>query len=401
MKVALISSVFPPRIGGPSTQTYHMAHFYAMKGIETVVVTFGNQNSICHNNGFKVYYLRNYDEIKIKTIRVTLCYANAFFNTFLILHKESPDILHHQTGVDGAFCFITGILSRIFRIPSIIKFCGDMVWQKMCSRDNMPSIQYEDIFSYNLKARILTLIERWILNNFTFIWGISHFQIDSLRHIHHIPKDKIVALPNSICMDELKTDDNFKSKKNTIDILTICRFARWKRIDNAILALSRIKNNRVRLTIIGGENTHIEEELKKLTDKLGLKDRVTFIGAISPLEIHKYYENADIFLLTTSYEPCSITLIEAQAAGLPIVATRVGGNAEIVKDGYAGLLVESFDINDLVEKLNVLIKDSFLRKRFGEFGKQFANRFDLEHNVDLFINFYQRLIKNDGQKTTS
>ncbi|MDI6760030.1 MAG: glycosyltransferase family 4 protein [Candidatus Brocadiaceae bacterium] len=391
MKVCLISSMYPPRISGPSTQTRHFALFLKELGVTPIVVTFGERDEVSYDEGIKVYYLHSHEE---PVIGPFLQYINAFFRLWKIFGHEGPNVVHHQTGVDY-LSVISGFLAKRMGIPSIIKYAGDLVWERL-SPNSSNSLTYEEIFSSSLEARFLTLLERFTLNNFTIIWAISSFQKKSLTDIHNIPEEKIVSLPNSICLDGIKTRESIKdntNNNNSFEILTVCRFAKWKRIDNAILALSKLENNNIKLRIIGGENSVLEQELRNLAKSLGLSQRVIFSGSISPTEIGSHFSKSNIFLLPTAHEPCAIVLIEAMAAGLPIVTTNVGGNPDLVTDGQEGFLVEPGDVDGMARKLQFFIENPELRLRAGRLGTEKAERYSLKKNIHQFIDLYNGLVR--------
>ena len=391
MKVCLISSVYPPRISGPSTQTRHFALLLKGNGVAPIVVTFGRRNEVSFDEGVKVYYLSSHEE---KLIGPFFQYLNAFFRLWKILRYEKPDVVQHQTGVDY-LAVISGFLAKKMRIPSIIKYAGDLVWERL-GPNTSNSLSYEEIFSSSMKSRFLTRLERFTLNNFKVIWAISSYQKRSLTDIHNISEKKIVSLPNSICLDDIRTKESIMNDQNdnSVEILTVCRFAKWKRIDNAILALSRIRNNNVRLKIIGGENSVLERDLRNMAKSLGISERVFFIGSISPAEIGCHFWKSDVFLLPTVHEPCAIVLIEAMAAGLPIVTTNVGGNPDLVTDGQEGFLVEPSDVDGMVRRLQIFIENPELRLRTGRLGIEQAKKYDLNKNIRLFIDLYKKLMRS-------
>jgi glycosyltransferase involved in cell wall biosynthesis len=92
-----------------------------------------------------------------------------------------------------------------------------------------------------------------------------------------------------------------------------------------------------RLTIVGGGPEH--ERLDKEIARLGLQERVRITGNVSHDDVQRYLRAADVFVLNTRYEGLSHVMLEAMAAGTPVVASRVGGNPEVIDDGRNGLLV--------------------------------------------------------------
>jgi glycosyltransferase involved in cell wall biosynthesis len=393
MKVALISSIFPPAIGGPAKHTYDQAKALKEKGVKTFVVTFGEKNFDRTIDNVRVYYLRKYN-YKIRLLSLLFKYCNAYIRLNRIFKKETPHIVHHISG-GGYLSLISGIVSKKKKIPSIVKFAGDLTWERSVSNlKNLP--RYEDIFSFNMKAKFLKRFEQYVLNNFDYIIATSGFQMKTLIDIYQFSVKKLVRLPNFIDLTEYekKTPKNKSDRK--IQILNVCRFARWKRIDLCIQMFSKLNNENLELKIVGSGNTLLEKELKDLCKDLNVAERVVFVGEVNPVEISRHFIEADIFLSTTVYEPFGIVFVEAMAAGLPIVATKVGGIPEIVPDGKAGFLIDPNDIDDMAEKLQILIKNPVLRQKFGQFGIKKAQEFDLKRNIDNFIiKLYENLAKKN------
>ncbi|OGS22894.1 MAG: hypothetical protein A2252_07395 [Elusimicrobia bacterium RIFOXYA2_FULL_39_19] len=390
MKICLISSVYPPRISGPSTQTRQFAFSLKNYSIESFVVTFGDKNKIVDDDGIKVYCLNSFEQ---PIVGPFLQYINAYIKVRQILKAEKPDILQHHTGIDY-LSVITGYLAKIMNIPSIVKFAGDLVWERIAIKHD---VKYEKIFKYNIKSRIISQIERFALNNFTMIWGISKFQENALIKYHGIKEEKIRSLPNVIDLSKIQKKSN-QVKNNKVKVLCVSRFAKWKKIENLISAVSKISIEKYDLEIIGGENPEYQKELEQLVKEYKIEGNVKFRGKISPVDMKNEFKNADIFVLPTAHDPCPIVIIEAMSAGLPVIATRTGGIVDLITDRKEGLLIESFDINNMSEKIEELINDERLRIEMGENGIIKSKKYDLNINIKLFAEAYKELLIKKGIK---
>src|SRR4030042_2705750 len=148
MKVCLVSSIYPPRIGGPSTQTRHLACLLRAHGVTPLVITFGRRDELHYDQGIKVYHLNAYEEA---VIRPFWQFSHAFLRLWKIFQQERPDIVHHQTGVDY-LSVLSGWVAKRMGIPSLIKYAGDLVWERLANQLS-GLVKYEDIFTYNLKAK--------------------------------------------------------------------------------------------------------------------------------------------------------------------------------------------------------------------------------------------------------
>ena len=133
------------------------------------------------------------------------------------------------------------------------------------------------------------------------------------------------------------------------------------------------------------------EELLMLIDSLGLSDRFQFEGGVT--DVPSFLAEAEIFVLPSRSEGFSNALIEAMAASLPVIATRVGGNPEAVEDGVTGLLVTPEDPNALANALQELLSDSERSWAMGEAGRRLAIReFSSDRVVSQVADIYHRLL---------
>jgi glycosyltransferase involved in cell wall biosynthesis len=131
--------------------------------------------------------------------------------------------------------------------------------------------------------------------------------------------------------------------------------------------------------------------LRELADRLGLSERVKFLGEVR--DVPALLGRAGLFVLPSHSEGISLTLLEAMARGLPVTATRVGGNAEVVADGTTGLLVPPGDPARLADALLTLWRDPALARRLGEAGRARAEgHFDVRRMVAEYEAMYWRLI---------
>jgi glycosyltransferase involved in cell wall biosynthesis len=121
-----------------------------------------------------------------------------------------------------------------------------------------------------------------------------------------------------------------------------------------------------------------------------LASRVRFVGHVSNALVADYYRNADVLVNPSFSEAFGMSLIEAMACQVPVVATRVGGMTEIVAASRAGLLVEPGDATALAEAILRLLGDDSLRKRMGEAGRQqAAARYSWERVTEDLLHLYE------------
>ncbi len=160
------------------------------------------------------------------------------------------------------------------------------------------------------------------------------------------------------------------------------RLQPWKGQDRllAAFALLRERGHEAHLLIVGGDSYGLSPEyassLPATVAALGLEDRVTMTGEVA--DARPYIARMDLLVNASEREPFGIVLVEAMAAGLPVVAVDAGGPAEIVQDGVTGRLARSGSSADLADAIEPLLTSPALRARLGAAGRE---RFEREYSA--------------------
>jgi glycosyltransferase involved in cell wall biosynthesis len=152
-------------------------------------------------------------------------------------------------------------------------------------------------------------------------------------------------------------------------LLFVGRLAELKGVTVLLEALRQIKKDQpdVELTIVGDGPDRVRFE--SVAHSLDVADRVRFVGARSQRQVAAHLAETDVFVLPSFAEGVPVTLMEALASGVPVVATRVGGVAELVEHGTNGYLVHPGEPGPLADALLALLDDPGTRNRFGEAGR--------------------------------
>jgi glycosyltransferase involved in cell wall biosynthesis len=169
----------------------------------------------------------------------------------------------------------------------------------------------------------------------------------------------------------------------------VARFTNQK--DHAIVlqALQGIEHN-VQIILVGDGPTR--PRIERLAEQLGISDRVKFFGWRD--DVHEILASANIYVLASNWEGLPICLLEAMRAGLPIVASDVGGVREVIVDGETGFLVDRGDGAMLRDKLQRLLSDPELRNKMGKAGrKRYLEHFTVERMLDQTLQVYENTIK--------
>lgn len=221
-----------------------------------------------------------------------------------------------------------------------------------------------------------------------------------------LPKNQIHVIPNALDVTIFSpyNSETIKTNKGAnaeITILHVGRLERVKGIEvlaHAIPGISRSVPN-TRFIFIGDDrpDEHGESWRKRLEAyfrEQNLLNRVIFLGGIGQKELLDWYQRADIAVVPTlNYESFSYTCAQAMAAGLPVVASRIGGIPETVEDGVSGLLLEPGNVQDLRGAVIKLAQDPALRRQMGQAGRQRAAKyFSAEIIARKTLEIYHQLV---------
>jgi len=177
-----------------------------------------------------------------------------------------------------------------------------------------------------------------------------------------------------------------------LNILFVGRLEKRKGVANLLRAYVRVKQEmpETRLIIVGPE-TRLKRGYERTVREAGLQD-VVFAGYAPYEELPRYHRTAHVFCApATGNESQGIVLLEAMAAGKPIVASNIEGYAGVLTHGVEGLLVLPNDTESLAEALLQLLRDPDLRQAMGERGRQRAPEFGWERISQRVLSYYERL----------
>ena len=231
-----------------------------------------------------------------------------------------------------------------------------------------------------------------------------------------VPAEKISVIPCGV-------DPSLFSPRNSTQakahlglpdkryILFVGRIDPVKGIDTLLRAIKRVKEARnaredVHLLIIGGDLDHTEagqnseiNKLKRLTETLGIKDMVTFLGAQRQDQLPYFYAAADMCILPSRYESFGMVALEAMACGTPVIASKVGGLASFIQNEMSGLLIPEEDEESLAEKILLLLTDTSFKDTLGGEARNRALEFSWPVVTQQVLSLYQDM--QHGRKASA
>jgi len=191
--------------------------------------------------------------------------------------------------------------------------------------------------------------------------------------------ERIVTLRLSIGAKKIPFRER-RSSPDRVRLLSVGRLVEKKGLEIGVRAAAALQaanpSRRVEYRIIG--DGPLRADLARLTHELGATSTVQFLGALDGAEVMRWMQESDIYLLPSLMEQAGYVLLEAQASGMPVVATRVGGVPEMVREGQSALLVEAGNVAAMTEAVQGLLDrpDSW-----AEMGRQ--GRRHVEEHFDV------------------
>lgn len=184
--------------------------------------------------------------------------------------------------------------------------------------------------------------------------------------------------PCGICLDKFIQGE----RQDPNRVVTICSQIERKGVDDLLRAVSLLKQDGISVSLdIVGDGPKKANSMK-LSEELGIRENVVFHGSVHNSQVCSFYQQASIFVLASYAEGFPVTIMEAMASGLPVVATGVGDVPEMIVEGESGYVIEPGDVGALADRLSRILTDPDRGRSMGEKGKEISRRFDLGRQVD-------------------
>jgi glycosyltransferase involved in cell wall biosynthesis len=294
---------------------------------------------------------------------------DALWRLYCLLRRERPTVLHtwmFHANIPGR------VLGRLTGVPAIISSERTMGQEGSLRR-------WLNCLTASLADQVVCVSQR-----------VADFVVQDVG----IPRHKILVIPNGI---DLRDFEHLPGKHQARAMLglssdrmlvgTVARLNSVKRLDVLLQAMGSLLG--VYAVIVGDGSERAP--LEAISERSGLAGRVHFAGQQD--EVQTWLAALDVFVLSSDWEGMPNALLEAMAAGLPVVATAVGGTPEVVVDGVTGLLVPPRDPVALAEAITRLLHDPDLRRQMGQAGRErVKERFTVERMVSRTEALYRELI---------
>ena len=241
------------------------------------------------------------------------------------------------------------------------------------------------------------MFAEWFMSQFAYkVVGVSEHTSQNLIRYEKISKSKIMTIPNGIDESVYNININIEQKKHELGIkgngpvigLGV-RLSEQKGITYLLQAMQYLIKEFPDITLVIAGDGLLEQVLKTEARDLGVEKHTLFLGP--RLDIPELLKLFDLYVLPSLWEGLPMVLLEAMAAGCPVVATNVGGNFMAITHGQNGSLVEPKNPTLLAAEIMQLLKDDNLRKSYIKNGHE---TFESKFSARIMTKQYQRLYLN-------
>jgi len=220
-----------------------------------------------------------------------------------------------------------------------------------------------------------------------------------LRHAS-VPAWKLVTIPNGVSVEEYQRPPADIRRELGIAsgapiVLCVARLEKQKGVRYLLHAARMIIRELPEVRFLIAGKGRLEKKLRRLSTRLNVSDNVSFLGFRS--DVPELLSAAEMVVCPSLWEGMPNIILEAMAAGKPVVATAVDGSAELVDDHVTGLLVEPADVSALADAVRTVLADPERARQMGNAGRMKVQReFSLDRMIHRNVLLYERLLSRFG-----
>lgn len=373
IRVVMLSHGYYPRIGGAERQLAAVAPLLQARGVEIHILTrrLPGTKQLERLDGVPIYRLPVPGPKPLASLTFTLA-------ALALIKRLDPDLIHAHELISPASTAV--FAKKLFGKPIVATphrsgAIGDVL--RLKSR-------------FFGKARLRVLCRE--VNAFCVISNV----IDNELAAEGVPVQKRISIPNGVDTERFAplAPSQKKALRSRLDlpadtpiVIFVGRLVPEKRVDLLTGIWSSVRETlpRARLLIVGSGPEEVE--LKQRAN-----DGILFLG--SQADVTPYLQAADLFVLPSAAEGLSLALLEALACGLPVIATSVGGNPEVIRHLETGWLTPPDDPLALTEAIVTLLEDEMLQSKLRENARPHAvQNYSLVKMADRLVDLYHQVLE--------
>jgi len=344
MRILIITGIYPPDIGGPAVYVPRTAGHLAERHDVVGVITLADGHADDTRSPFPVLRLPRGQWRPLRWMRTILAIARA---------ARGVDVVY-----GNGLLLETVVATRLLTRRAVVaKIVGDLIWERARNAGLGLELEAFQVADLPAKWRVLRWLQGAYLRRCDRVIVPSRF-LAGIVSGWGVTPSRIAVVMNSAEPLAAAADPPIRH-----DIVTVARLVPWKGVAPLIAIAAR------------------RDELQRTADSLGAA--ATFAGSVPQAEVAGLMRSARVFVLNSTYEGLPHIVLEAKQAGLPVVATAVGGTPEVIEDGTDGILVPAGRDEALEAAVAGLLDDPERARALVAAGlSQIAARFSVEAMVE-------------------
>jgi glycosyltransferase involved in cell wall biosynthesis len=371
MNVCFVTPEYFPISGGTGAYVYYLSQYLQKLGHSIHVVARHSEDSEAVVDGVDVHYRKGKGNAVTRYWR----FARSASKKIKELNEEiGLDIIHANLPLVPSFG-IPKESSKAVVCAVHSTWKGEALVTK---RDNPKNLNPNEkmMLRFNFMLRSY---EKKLMDRSDALIAVSKYTVNELTELYGINEEKIHVIYNGVDINkfkprtnktELKREFGLDEKQKTV--LFVGRLYHRKGLETLLHSVPPVLQEfkDVKFAISGTGFKEKEESLKMLAKELDIEEHVTFLGYVPDEKLPYLYAASDIFVLPAIYENFPFAILEAQATGLAVISTKVGGIPEFLVDNENGFLIDPGDTAQLTKKVLTLLQDPKLAKEMGERGRK-------------------------------
>jgi glycosyltransferase involved in cell wall biosynthesis len=358
-----VAGFYPPHLGGMEIVAKNISEKIAADGFKVTVLTSDIDSDQAEVEVVPNLTIKHLKAFEFAHTPIAFGFIPAIFS----IRKQSIIHLHLA---QAFYPELVLLVSKVRHIPYVLHFHLDL----------QPSGNLGFLFNFYKKYVLKNVIQN--ANN---VIVFSKEQKAFIHKTYSVPNSRISVIANGVSDVYFGTKKHI-AKKSSGQLLYVGRLNAQKRVSILVNMMNMLSKN-IHLTIAG--NGEDRKELETLIEKLELGDRVHLVGQIDSNELIHYYANADAVVIASENEGMPLALLEAMAAGLPIIGADVPGIRELVAD--TGVLVRNPDAKSFAKIVSSILADNVKLQKMSEASINTARKYTWSKTVDSLEALYKKV----------
>jgi glycosyltransferase involved in cell wall biosynthesis len=393
MQIRVLRVIARLNVGGPSIQAITLTRLLEERGYETRLVRGregareGSMDALAEQLGVK--------PVSLPTLKRSIGFTDLASLVFLVrqIRAWQPQILHTHAAKAGALGRLAAVLAGHRRPPVIVHtFHGHVL---------------TDYFAPPIST-VFTAIERILARFATCLIAVSEEVRADLVRLRVAPPEQILVIPLGFDLSRFDAPEKERRERREVFrrgfgipldvplVTLVGRLEPIKRVDRFLRVANLIEEPEDTRFLVVGDGA-LREELQQSPEALSLGNRLVWAGLRN--DMPDVYFASDVVAVTSDNEGTAVSAIEAQAASLPVVTTRVGGMPTVVQDGQTGFVIDRESERGLADRIAGLLQNREVAGRLGRAGAIMARyRFSLDRLLEDVDGLYTRLLLSSGTR---